>query len=469
MRFIDREEEIDRLTRLARREGGGLAVVHGRRRVGKTRVLTEWCRREDGLYAVADQSAPEVQRRYLAGTVAERLPGFGDVTYPDWRALFDRLAREAASISWRGPVILDELPYLAAASPELPSVLQRWIEREAAASGLVVAIAGSSQHMMQGIVLSSDAPLYGRAREILDIRPLEPVHLRRAFALRSDRELVETFAAWGGVPRYWELASEVPGGVAAQVERLVLDPLGPLHREPDRLLVEELPPAMEVRPVLDAIGMGANRLSEIAGRIGRPATSMARPLGRLIDMRLLRREVPFGEPEAGGRRSLYRIDDPFFRLWFRVVAPERARLSVGGPADRRRILGRHWNGLVAQAFEDLCRRCVPRCAPESPIGRAGPWGPASRWWRGTGPEWDLVSESLDGKRLLLGEVKWRGRPFAERDLARAARDLGAKPPPELPARYSRHEPVRILLVPELARGVRSVGNVTVATVADLLP
>jgi hypothetical protein len=129
----------------------------------------------------------------------------------------------------------------------------------------------------------------------------------------------------------------------------VLDPLGPLHREPDRLLLEELPPAMETRPVLDAIGAGAHRLSEIAGRMGRPATSMSRPLQRLVAMGLVRREVPFGESEKKSRRSLYSIDDPFFRLWFRVVAPHRGALAAGSRATRRDLRQRHWPGLASSA------------------------------------------------------------------------------------------------------------------------
>ena len=39
MKFLDREDELDRLDRLALRRDGGLAVVYGRRRIGKTKLL----------------------------------------------------------------------------------------------------------------------------------------------------------------------------------------------------------------------------------------------------------------------------------------------------------------------------------------------------------------------------------------------------------------------------------------------
>jgi AAA+ ATPase superfamily predicted ATPase len=469
MIFLNRTAEMERLDRLATREGGGLVVVYGRRRIGKTRLLLEWSRRHGGLYTVGDQSSAEIQRRYFAQAVGDRLPGFGDVEYPDWRALLTRLARDAVAASWRGPLVIDELPYLATASPELPSLLQRWIDHEAETARLVVALAGSSQRMMQGLVLGGNAPLYGRAREILDLGPLDPAFLREAFAVSSGRELVELYTAWGGVPRYWELASEIPGGILVQIERLVLDPLSPLHNEPDRVLLEEIPSALDLRPLLDAIGAGAHRVSEVAGRLGRPATSMARPLDRLVGMGLVRREVPFGETEKESRRSLYKIADPFFRLWFRVVAPHRGPLASGSRETRLAWLARFWDILAAEAWEELCRSRVPQLPEDGPLGELGPWKPAARWWKGNEPEWDLVSESLDGRRLLLGEVKWSAKPWSARALAQARAALAHRPRPSLPTTFDRHEEVRVLFVPDLEGRGADGREPRVVTAEDLLP
>ncbi len=469
MLFLDRSEELARLNRLMSRRGGDLAVVHGRRRLGKTRLLLEWAAKHDGLYTVADLSSADVQRRYFAQAVSARLPGFADVEYRDWRSLLSRLAREARLARWRGPIIFDELPYLVISSPELPSVLQQWTDHEAREARLVVAVAGSSQRMMQGLVLSAQAPLYGRATEILELRPIDPKHLKAAFGRQNPTTLVENYAAWGGVPRYWELAVEERGTPSSRVERLALDPLGPLHREPDRILIEEVPSALEVRPVLDAIGAGAHRVSEIAARVGRPATSISRPLERLLGMKLVRRETPFAELEKKSRRSLYKIDDPFFRLWFRVVAPYRALLASSGRGARIALLNRFWAQLVAQAWEELCRKRLPFLHPQTPLGELGPWGTASRWWKGEMPEWDIVSESAGRRRLLLGECKWVSRPLGRASLEGYARAVFSKAPPPLPRSYRDHEIVRALFVPaRAARTARSAKGVIVAACSDVL-
>jgi AAA+ ATPase superfamily predicted ATPase len=81
MEFLDREEELGRLERLA--HTGGLAVIWGRRRIGKTRLLLQWCKQHGGMYTVADQSAAPIQRRYFAVALASRFPGFDQVQYPD--------------------------------------------------------------------------------------------------------------------------------------------------------------------------------------------------------------------------------------------------------------------------------------------------------------------------------------------------------------------------------------------------
>lgn len=459
--FWNRKRELSALDGLGR--SGGLAVVWGRRRIGKTRLLLEWTEREGGVYTVADQSAPDLQRAYFARAVAQALPGFADVAYPSWDRLLTRLAADAAAARFTGPIVIDELPYLVAGAPELPSILQRWIDHDARRARLRVAIAGSSQRMMQGLVLSHEAPLYGRAHVMLDLAGLSPAHLTKAFGRMTPNDIVEHWAGFGGVPRYWELAAQRSGSARERVAALALDPIGPLFAEPDRLLLEENPPAVELRPLLDAIGGGAHRVSEIAGRIGRSATSLGHALDRLIGMALVRREVPYGEPARSGKRSLYTIDDPFLRMWFRVVAPNRAALTAGTAASRRAALDEHWPLLVGQAWEELCRGGVP--VMRGALARRGPWRPPSRYWRGSDPEWDLVADAIDGQHILLGEAWFSARPVTSAVLTREAERLASRP---VPAAVGAREVVRALFVPAIAaRARRQVGAVHIVTLADL--
>lgn len=463
--FLNRTREFAQLDRL-HAHAPGLAVVWGRRRIGKTRLLLEWCRRHGGLYVVADQSDPELQRRYVARALAQVLPAFDAVRYPDWERLLSRAARDARAIGFRGPIVIDELPYLVVPSPELPSVLQRWVDHDAREASLTIALAGSSQRMMQGLALDASSPLYGRAQLQLEVGPLWPRHLPGAMGPLAPHELVEHWTAWGGVPRYWELAAGAEGSASERLVMLALSPGGPLFSEPERLLLEETPSALEIRPLLDAIGAGAHRVSELAGSLARAATSLSRPLDRLLGMGLVRRETPYGEPLRGGKRSLYKVADPFLRLWFRVVAPNRAALVAGTDRLRAETLRAHWPYLLGQAWEEMCRESVGRLVEGSgALARLGPWRPAQRFWHGSSPEWDVVADSADGARLLVGEAWYRGTPATLDELRGVARGVLARP---LPPNAGDRDVVRALFVPSTDGHVVEVDGVVVVTVEEVL-
>lgn len=465
MKFLDRSAETGRLEKLVEHRAAGLAAVWGRRRVGKTRLLTEWCRRHNGVYSVADQSAESIQRRYFAEDIACRLPGFNDVEYRDWNALLRRLSADARAAGWKGPLVMDEFPHLVIASPSLPSVLQNWVDREAASDGLLVVISGSSQSMMQGLILDESEPLYGRALEAMALSPLPAGWIGEALGLEDPVDILEAYAVWGGIPRYWELAAPFGTRLDDAIDALALDPLGALHMETDRLLREETPSAASLRPLLDVIGNGCSRLSEIGARLGCPATSLGRPLGRLQELGLVIRETPFGESEKASRRSLYRIGDPFFAFWFRVVAPHRGVLAGASPEVRRHLWYAAKPALLARSWEILCRAAIPGLLAGT---HPDAWLPASRWWRGSAPEWDLVLTSTDGRRGAVGEVKWARQAFDDEAIRRIVRTMASRPlPPGMPS-----ELMRLVFVPAVSEGTALVNEgaqvITAAQVLDVL-
>jgi AAA+ ATPase superfamily predicted ATPase len=394
LRFLDRDRELGRLRR-AWAGAASFVVLYGRRRLGKSRLVREALDGRDHVFYVADARDAALQRRSFAAAVAERIPGFADVEYPDFDALTRRLWAESA----RGLVVaIDELPELVARSPELPTVLQKRIDEP---GGPHLVVAGSSQRMMHGLVLDASAPLYGRASEIVRLEPLPAAWLGDALRLRSEADVVDHHAAWGGVPRYWELSAALDG-LPLALRELVLDPLGPLHGEPTRLLLDEV--ADETRPasILALVGQGCHRISEIAARLGVPATDLSRPLAMLVELQLLVREIPFGESPRSTKRGRYRIADPLLRTWYRFVEPNRSRLGAGLLDRVSEEVERAWPEHVGPHWEALARQAVPHVKI---LGRR--WDVAGRWWgRAGGPsEIDIIAESVDRKRVLVGEAK----------------------------------------------------------------
>jgi len=298
----------------------------------------------------------------------------------------------------------DEFPYLVQKSPELPSIIQKLIDSQQNRTAII--ICGSSQRMMQGLVLDASAPLYGRAAEIIKVRPLEPGWIKEALTLGSI-QAIEAYSVWGGVPRYWELAKTY-GNQEEACKELVLDRDGVLHGEPMRLLLDDMRGASQPHSVLSLIANGSNRLSEIAGRLGKPATSLTRPLANLIELGYIRRDHPFGESPRSSKKTIYRLEDPFLLFWYRIVLPNHSLLerdlvnAVYAESENR------FKAQTSEIWEEMARKSTAHLN----IANIR-WKPAHRWWGygrdGKNMEIDVIAESLDNKFLLFGEVKWEAK------------------------------------------------------------
>ena len=398
MNFLDREKEKHRLVRALKSKKAKLIIIYGRRRCGKSTLIKNTIEPAD-IYYMAQQSDEAVQRIQLANTIGEKIKGFESVVYPDWESLFTNLnnvVREPFTLC------IDEFPYLVKSSPSLPGTIQKIIDNVPKRKYHLI-LCGSSQQMMQGLILDAASPLYGRADEIMKITPLEAGWTVDALKCNTEQAVTE-YSVWGGVPRYWELRAEDRSFKEA-VTNIILDRYGVLHEEPTRLLLDDMRESVQAFSILSVVGTGSNRLSEIASKLNKPATQLSRPIDNLIQLGYLKRDIPFGEPEKNSKKGIYRIQDPFMNFYFTFMVPNLSRLELGLTDQVFRSFQSRLTGFVSLEWENLCRRSVPM-APVNNIE----FGPASRWWGADlnkhPVEFDIVAESADKKNILIGECKW---------------------------------------------------------------
>ena len=401
MDFVDRIEETARLRDALAREKSSLVVMYGRRRLGKSTLIKRVLSDTD-LYFLADRSEGQHQRSLLAKVIAQVFPDFDKLTYPDWESIFRAVNYRADK---RFTLCLDEFPYLADQSPELPSVLQKLIDEKQLKYNLV--LCGSSQAMMYGLFLDATAPLYGRADETMKLTPIRLPYIQEALELDAVKA-IEEYAVWGGVPRYWELR-ENRRSLDDALWHNILSINGILYEEPIKLLLDDVKDIVKTATIMSYIGAGANRLSKIAARCNEPATNLSRPLKKLIDLGFLEKDVPFGIDEKNTKKSLYKIADPFMAFYYRFVVPNRSFIELGRRLPVEQALETHFPEYVGMQWEKLCRDAVTGNLVKGVV-----YGKAKRWW---GPvlnedkkpeqvEFDVMAESLDKKYLLVGECKW---------------------------------------------------------------
>lgn len=421
MKFVDRENETKRLKRVLSQEGPAqLVIIYGRRRLGKSTLIRHVLTDND-IYFMADQTEQSQQLALLAKTIGTKIHDFDKVVYPDWETLIVSLAHRATN---RFTLCLDEFPYLVKSTPSLPSILQRHIDSKQLPFNVI--ICGSSQQMMQGLVLDAASPLYGRGNVIMKLDPIAIRYLQEILHA-SAVQTIEESAIWGGVPRYWEIREQEPSLTEA-IANHITDPNGTLYDEPSRLFLDDFQHTTQSSALLSVIGNGANRLSEIAGRMQKNATDLSGPLAKLINLGYIEREIPFGENPRNSKRSYYQISDPFMRTYYRYVVPNRSLISLQRNDVVSQIISSSFSDFVAAHWERLCRNAV---SGNQLLGTT--WGVASRWW-GTviinkekkDIELDVVTESIDKKKILIGECKWTEGEQAEKlfyDLETKAQSL----------------------------------------------
>ena len=401
LEFLNRIKEKEKLNLSVSGSKPAFIVVYGRRRCGKSRLLQE-ITKENDIYFMADPREAQLQREGLALEINRIVNGFASASYPTWESILYALNN---SLKGRVNLIIDEFPFMVQSSQEIPFVLQNFIDKVPDRKFNLI-LCGSSQRMMQGLVLDASSPLYGRADEIIKVRPLKIGWIQDAFDI-TPVEAVETYSVWGGVPRYWELAKEY-SNLKQAIISLVLDKDGIFHDEPLRLFLDEMRTANQSLSILTLIGAGCHRLSEIAGRLGKKAVNLSRPLANLVDLGYIRRELPFGESLRSTKRTLYKINDPFLNFYFKFLQPNKSLLEFDLVDKVYSDIENTFSQYVSEIWENLVRESIPL----SNIGGKS-WKPAQRWWgkgiNGKQLEIDLIAESVDEKTLLFGEVKWSSK------------------------------------------------------------
>jgi AAA+ ATPase superfamily predicted ATPase len=395
--FVNRTEELARLQDLYDSDDAELAVIFGRRRLGKTALvkasLTEY---DDAVVYQAKQKTSSLQLQQFIDRAAESYPGVARIR-EEWDEILGYLAEQDAI------VVLDEFPYLVEQDESLPSVFQAMFDYELDDSAATFVLVGSSISMMEDAALLGNSPLYGRSSLKLDVRQL-PFDAAMEFfgdAYTPDEQVL-TWGVFGGVPYYLEEVSPT-ATLAENIQRTILSRHGTLHNEPDYVLRMELTEPTRYFSILEAIAGGNTSRNEIAGTTGIDYNQLSKYLNRLSRLRLVDQHVPITEQKERSKRSRYRIRDPFFRFWFRFVYGTGQQYDELGADAYDALIKPELADFVSHSFETLCCSALRTLYPGHTITNTG------QWWYGE-HEIDVVGLTA-GDTLIVGECKFQQSPL----------------------------------------------------------
>lgn len=411
--LVDREREVAALRRLAASGQKQLAILYGRRQIGKTHLLSHaWGNDVRLFYFLAAALTPDLNRHDLIRELAAWSGRPLDpADYPSWRAVF----REIVALAEEGPlvVVLDEFQYLLADHSEVPSQLVAVWDRAPRTLPLTLVLSGSEVSTMAHLQAGGQ-PLYGRLTWVAQLYPFDYHDAARMAPWLAGRDAAYLYGIFGGTPRY--LAALQDGEpLAYGVARTFISPHGEVHLQMLTLIEQErgIRQPAEYRAVLNTVAAGKTTLHEIAAAAGLDPHVARRVLAVLTELGLVNGERNFGAGKTAPYR--YRIADHAVAFWHHFLVPNRSRLVTDDPH-------RFWRQRIAPALDSYMGRPFEMIVRQAVTRYHDRWGlPAVRTWgRWEGTDRDRASLEIDiaarleDGRLLVGEVKWSSAPHGHR-------------------------------------------------------
>jgi len=409
--FVGRKAELDSLNKHYGKENFQFAVFYGRRRVGKTTLINEFCKDKKSIYFVAVESTAkenlEILSRQILSAIAPNAP---PNPFPSFREAVDYIFEYAKHE--RVIFVIDEYPYLAESNRSVSSVLQAAIDKYQSDSMLFLILCGSSMSFMENQVLGYKSPLYGRRTAQYKILPFDYFECADMLPGFSAEEKIVLYGITGGIPEY---ASRIDNGISVQenVRELFFDPSGRLFEEPSNLLKQELKMPQTYNGIITAIATGSSRLNEIATKTDIETSQCSNMLNTLIGLGLVRKEYPVTAQNS--RKTIYVLADQMFKFWYRFVLPDISRITAGfGETACAEVFGERLNAYTGYVFEECARQYMWRMLGKGMLPVA--FQKIGRWW-GNNPA-ERCDEEIDfiaysGADAIFGECKWRNERLGE--------------------------------------------------------
>ena len=424
--FIGRKQELQFLEDKYNSKGGQLIVLYGRRRVGKTETLREFCKGKRHIFYSCREVSDKLQlRSFSEKLLKENIPAASYVKeFSKWetalKSVFDLPYGEEKKL-----LIIDEFPYMCRGNESIPSVLQNLWDELFKDENVMIVLCGSAMSFIEKELLAEKNPLYGRATGIYKMEAMGFYDAVQFFPDYSDRDKIIAYSILGGIPHYLR-QFDADLTLAENIKRNILTKGCVLYSEVEFLLRQELRETPLYNSIIEAVALGNTKLNDISVKSLVDDTSKTSVyLKNLIELEIIKREfsVDDGSKErANTNRGLYRLTDNFFRFWYAFVFTNYSELESGDTDGVfEYAIKPNLHEFASFAFEDVCREYIRK------MQRAGKlpfrYQRMGRWWGKTTvrrkdktevqeTEIDLLAVSQKADQYLVGECKFKGRPFS---------------------------------------------------------
>ncbi len=426
--FIGREAELKFLQDKFDGENGQLVVLYGRRRVGKTETLREFCKGKQHIFYSCTQSTDKVQlSKFSKHILKEDIPAKQYISeFADWESAF-RSVLDFPFGDEKKLLIIDEFPYMCKGNKSIPSVLQNLWDAELKDKNVMIVLCGSAMSFIEKELLAEKNPLYGRATGIYKMTEMGFYDAVKFFPNYSDKDKVLAYSILGGIPHYLRQFS-AKLSLAENIKRNILTKGSVLYSEVDFLLHQELRETPIYNSIIEAVALGNTKLNDISQKSLVEDTSKTSVyIKNLIELGIVEREFSVdskNKEKANSNRGTYRLTDNFFRFWYAFGFTNFSQLEDGdidGVYDY--VIAPALHEFASFTFEDVCKEFVREMQKKNELpfrySKMGRWigkttvrdKDAPKGVRVAETEIDILGIGKSGKEYLVGECKFKNSPF----------------------------------------------------------
>ena len=429
--FFGRAVELELLERAYASARSKLVVLHGRRRIGKSRLVQHFARGRPALLfeALEGERTPEQLEHFIATLRRQsRDPLLDSARFRTWDDAFTFLT-ERVLAGQRSKLILffDEFPWMAAGRRKLVSLLKYFWDNHWRDVNILLVVCGSISSFMVDRVVRSRA-LYGRISLEICLRGLPPREAELMFhGRRSKEEVLRYLLIFGGVPRYLE-EIQLNRSFHQNVNRLCFTPEALMVSEFEKIFYSQFREHGTYLRIVKLLRERPLPLGEIARKLRvSSGGGLKRYLTNLVRAEILGEHQSFGK-SLRSKDTRYRLEDEYLVFYFKYIAPNLKTIVVAGHTDKlfERLCGPSFTPWLGLAFERFCLKHAQRLAEAmgfaNQVLEAGPlFEPGAG-----GFQVDLLFRRAD-RVITLCEVKYHDGPVETSIIPQVQRKCGLLP------------------------------------------
>ena len=351
--FIGRERELASLKDFYEKDGIGMTVIYGRRRIGKSTLIAEFVKDKKVIFYTATKVGKDRNLELFSKQVTDLfLSGIEDISFHTIEAVFDFINKNISDE--KVILVIDELPYWAEKDEALLSILQKYMDTVWHDKNLKIILCGSALSFMENKVLSEKSPLFGRRDSQIKLDAFDYLDAAKFVPDYSNEDKAICYGITGGVAKYLSMI-DPSKSLDENIIKLYFRTDGYLYDETRNLLTQEFSDITLVNNIIEQIASGQNTINIIANKIGEKESTILYSLEKLISVGLVEKKKCITE-EKNKKKTQYILKDHMFKFWYEFIPKATSVIEMGqGELYYHKAVKPVLHSYMGSVFEDMCR------------------------------------------------------------------------------------------------------------------